>query len=276
MKHTKIRVRVLTAALLACTLLFGGGISAANEATARAQSWYVRRAADHRQPSADLADSTLADVNAYYVDRTHGDRAEEKVLYLTFDAGYENGNVAKILDTLKAEEVPAAFFILKHMITKETALVQRMAREGHLVCNHTMSHRDTTRLSEAELEGELNGLAALSREVAGVKMAPFYRPPEGKFSIDNLRQAAKMGYATVFWSLAYADWDNARQPAPEAAMKKLLDNTHNGAVILLHPTSATNAEILPALIKKWKSEGYRFASLYDLVASPYAGESQSR
>ncbi|MBQ2718600.1 MAG: polysaccharide deacetylase family protein, partial [Clostridia bacterium] len=185
----------------------------------------------------------------------------------TFDAGYENGNVEKILDVLKEEGVPGAFFILDNLILRNEALVRRMGDEGHLVCNHTLRHRDMTRVTdEAAFLKELTALEDLYRERCGREMAKYYRPPEGRFNEENLKMAQKNGYKTIFWSIAYADWDNDRQPSCDAAVKKLLDNTHNGAIVLLHPTSSTNAAILPTLIKAWRAEGYRFGTLDELVA----------
>ena len=227
--------------------------------------FYVKRNAEHHQPALDASFSYIEGYDAYYVDKRHGDDCEERVLYLTFDAGYENGNIAKILDALKAEGVPAAFFVLENLIKRNTDLVRRMSDEGHLVCNHTMHHRDMSQISDPDaFAAELNALEALYRETIGKEMAKYYRPPEGRVSEKNLDMAQSLGYKTVLWSFAYADWDNAKQPSEEAAIKKILDNTHNGAIVLLHPTSATNAAILPRLIKEWRAMGYRFGSLDEL------------
>ena len=236
-------------------------------APAAGNGWYVKRNNEHKQPALDAEFSFIEELDAYYVDRRHGDADEDKVLYLTFDAGYENGNIEKILDTLKKENVSAAFFILDNLILRNQALVERMADEGHLVCNHTLRHKDMSRITEeSDFMRELTALSDLYREKTGREMAKYYRPPEGRFCKENLVFAKKNGYKTIFWSLAYADWDNKRQPDPEAAIRKLLENTHNGAVILLHPTSATNATILPVLIARWRELGYRFGTLDELTA----------
>lgn len=228
-------------------------------------SFYAKRNTDHRQPSLDPAFSYIEQYDAFYVDRSHGDDCEERVLYLTFDAGYENGNIEKILDVMKAENVTGAFFILENLINRNTELVCRMRDEGHLVCNHTMHHPDMTKITDRDaFARELHGLEDLYREKIGGEMAKYYRPPEGRFSQKNLEMAQALGYKTIFWSFAYADWDNNKQPSEEYAIKKILDNTHNGAIILLHPTSATNAAILPHLIREWKRIGYRFGSLDEL------------
>ena len=189
----------------------------------------------------------------------------QKVLYLTFDAGYENGSTEKILDILKEQQVSAAFFLVGNYIEKNADLVRRMEAEGHIVGNHTMHHKDMSKLTdEAAFAKELQDLEALYQETVGKPMPKYYRPPQGIYSQDNLRLAQKLGYRTVFWSLAYVDWNNDSQPTREQAFKKLLPRTHPGAVILLHSTSKTNAEILGELIEQWKAEGYRFGTLEEL------------
>lgn len=196
-----------------------------------------------------------------------GDPAR-KVLYLTFDAGYENGCTEKILDVLKEQQVPAAFFLVGHYLEKNAGLVRRMAAEGHIVGNHTMHHYDMSKLSEKEaFTKELTDLEALYKEITGTELPRYYRPPQGIYSQENLEMAKELGYKTVFWSLAYVDWNNDAQPTAEAALGKLLPRTHPGAVVLLHSTSRTNAQILEELIRKWKEEGYSFGTLEDLFAS---------
>ncbi len=232
-----------------------------------ALNWYCTRNREHKQPIADTNLRFIEDYGGYYIDKSHGDDSAEKVVYLTFDAGYENGNVEKILDVMKSEDVKGAFFVLGNLITRNTELVKRMADEGHTVCNHTNRHKDmTTVKSIEEFKAELEALEALYREYVGGEMAKYYRPPEGRFNETTMRYASELGYKTVFWSFAYADWDNAKQPSPESAKKKIMDNIHNGAVILLHPTSATNAEILGDVIRELKSQGYSFGTLDELTS----------
>lgn len=225
------------------------------------QNWYCKREKDHIRPSADPNMAYIAEENGFFI----GENPNEKVIYLTFDAGYENGNVARILDTLKAHNAEGAFFILENLIVRNPELVERMKNEGHLICNHTAKHKDMTKLSEEEAEKELHALENLYREKFGCELAPFYRPPEGKFDRKSLGVAKKCGYYTAFWSLAYADWDNEKQPNPEKAKKLLSDYLHNGAVILLHPTSKTNADILDELLTQWEKDGYRFGSLSEFT-----------
>ena len=190
---------------------------------------------------------------------------EKKVIYLTFDAGYENGSTEKILDTLKKHQVPAAFFLVGNYMEQNADLVRRMAKEGHIVGNHTMHHPDMSKISDkASFEKELKALEELYREVTGQELPKYYRPPQGNYSEDNLKMAKELGYKTVFWSLAYVDWNNDSQPTPQQAFDKLIPRIHNGAVVLLHSTSSTNAQILDELLTKWKDMGYTFGTLDEL------------
>ena len=233
-----------------------------------AYGWYCKRNKEHRQPLMDAELRWVEENHGYYVDHAHNDQNEEKVIYLTFDAGYENGNVAKILDVLKKENVQGTFFVLAHLIENDTELVCRMANEGHIVANHTASHKDITKFESKEaLQAELVGLETLYREKTGREMPRYFRPPEGKFSKQSMVWLSELGYQTIFWSIAYADWDNSKQPSPEYAKAKILDHVHNGAIILLHPTSATNAAILGDVIAECRAQGYRFESLDALVGS---------
>jgi len=230
-------------------------------ASAEVSNWYCKHMDGGKRPPMPGEMTFIDKHGGYYLG------GDDKVLYLTFDAGYENGNVARILDTLKAEEVPAAFFILENVVTRNTDLVKRMNDEGHLVCNHTAKHPDMTTKSQTEFADELAAMEKIYKDTMGTDIAKYYRPPEGKFTEANLEWANSLGYKTIFWSYAYADWDNDRQMPADKAVKKVLDGTHNGAVILLHPTSATNAEILPELIREWKAMGYRFGTLDELTAN---------
>ena len=228
--------------------------------------WYCVRNKDHKQPRADANMTFVEDYDGYYVDKNHGDDVEDKVIYLTFDAGYENGNVEKIVDVLRSEGVPAAFFVLENFITQNKPLVKRMIEEGHLVCNHTSKHLDVTKCKSIdEFRGELERLESVYRDATGMEMPKYFRPPEGKFSRQSMEFASKLGYKTIFWSFAYADWDNAAQPSLSVAKEKILSNAHNGEIMLLHPTSATNAAILSDVISQLKANGYRFGTLDELT-----------
>ena len=229
-----------------------------------AYSWYCVRNKDHKQPRLDGEFHFIEDHNAYYLDKNHGDQAEEKVVYLTFDVGYENGNVERIVKTLEETETTGAFFVLKHFVTENSELLRRISGNGNLICNHTAHHKNLSAAKREDIIEEIKELEDAVAAVTGSGTKPYFRPPEGCFSLEMLDVVRSIGYKTVFWSLAYADWDNDRQPNPDAALEKLLLHMHNGAVILLHPTSSTNAEILPRLITTLKNQGYRFGSLDEL------------
>ena len=225
-------------------------------------SWGLSFRTEGAPPVGTVGSAQLQQYDAAFL----GDPGE-KVIYLTFDAGYENGSTEKILDTLKKHQVPAAFFLVGNYLEQNADLVRRMVEEGHTVGNHTMHHPDMSKISDkAAFEKELKDLEALYQEVTGQQMPKYYRPPQGNYSEENLKMAKELGYKTVFWSLAYVDWNNDSQPTREYAFSKLLPRIHNGAVVLLHSTSSTNAEILDELLTKWKDMGYRFAPVEELFA----------
>ena len=225
-------------------------------------SWGLSFRAQGQPPVGPANAAALRQYDAAYL----GDTGE-KMLYLTFDAGYENGCTAQILDILQKQEVSAAFFLVGNYLQKNGDLVRRMVAEGHIVGNHTMHHPDMSKISDLEaFSRELLDLEELYKEITGQTMPKYYRPPQGTYSEENLKMAQKLGYKTVFWSLAYVDWNNDSQPTAEYAFGKLLPRTHNGAVILLHSTSQTNAAILDELLTRWKQMGYRFGTLEELFA----------
>ncbi len=226
-------------------------------AKASAANWGLSFPQKGEAPTIDVAPAVLEQYNAYYM----GDPTQ-KTLYLTFDAGFENGYTPAILDTLKKHKVSATFFLVKNYLDTQPELVKRMVAEGHTVGNHTASHPDMSKLADkAAFQEELQILEEGYRQLIGKEMPRLYRPPQGKFSEENLKMASELGYATVFWSLAYVDWYVDDQPTCEEALNKLLPRTHNGAIVLLHSTSATNAAVLDDLLTKWKAEGYTFSTL---------------
>lgn len=225
-------------------------------------AWGLSFRQEHTSPIGPASAEELARFNAAYIGNT-----QEKVIYLTFDAGYENGCTKKILDALKAHNAPAAFFLVGNYLEKNADLVRRMVEEGHIVGNHTMHHPDMSKLSTKDaFSKELTDLETLFKEITGKELPKYYRPPQGIYSKDNLLMAKEMGYQTVFWSLAYMDWNNDKQPAAEEAYAKLLPRIHDGAVVLLHSTSQTNAAILDDLLTKWEEMGYTFASIDQLFS----------
>ena len=258
-----MKKRDLLILLIAVVIALAVSISVFASSALSTGSWGLSFRQEGAPPIGNAGKDQLRQYQAAYIGNTN-----EKVLYLTFDAGYENGCTAKILDTLKEKQVPAAFFLVGNYIRQSPDLVRRMVAEGHTVGNHTMHHYDMSRLSDkAAFSKELTDLEALYKETVGQELPKYYRPPQGIYSEENLKMAQELGYKTLFWSLAYVDWNNDSQPTREAAFAKLLPRTHNGAVVLLHSTSKTNAEILGELIDKWKAMGYRFGTLEELFAS---------
>lgn len=185
-------------------------------------------------------------------------------MYLTFDAGYENGNTPAILDALKKHNAPAAFFIVGHYLESCPDLVKRMIDEDHIVGNHSFHHPDMSQMTKEKFQQELGELEQLYQQTFGQEMAKYYRPPQGKFSENNLKIAQELGYKTCFWSLAYVDWNVDQQPSHEDAMDELTRRVHPGAIVLLHSTSKTNGEILDQLLTKWEEMGYTLKSLSEL------------
>ncbi len=226
-------------------------------------SWGLSYVNPGSAPQGPATAAQLAKNDAYYLGNT-----QEKVIYLTFDAGYENGCTAQILDALKKHNAPAAFFLVGNYLEKNPDLVRRMVDEGHIVGNHTMHHADMAGVqTRATFEKELTDLEALFTQITGKNMSKYYRPPQGVYSEKNLSMAKDLGYKTIFWSLAYVDWNNDSQPTREQAFDKLLPRIHNGAIVLLHSTSQTNAAILDELLTAWEEMGYRFASLDELFST---------
>ena len=253
---TKRKKRFLCAALaLGMTVLSAGATNWG--------LWYGNGV--HQPPNGEDTVQTLAQYGAYYMGS-----ASEKTLYLTFDCGYENGNTAKILDTLKKQHVPGAFFVVGHYLEAAPSLVKRMVSEGHLVGNHTNNHPNMSKVGYERFTAELTSLADQYKALTGRTIDPFYRPPEGAYTYDNLRWAQSLGYHTTLWSVAHADWDPASQPSLASAKQLVRQRTHNGAIILLHAVSSTNAAILDDLITGWKAEGYTFKALSSLpgIANP--------
>ena len=219
-----------------------------------------------REPGTSPVGSAGVDQLQKY-DTAYLGNTTEKVIYLTFDAGYENGCTAQILDALKKHNVSATFFLVGNYLEKNPDLVRRMVGEGHTVGNHTMHHYDMSRISDpAAFQKELEDLEQLYEQTVGEPMQKYYRPPQGIYSEENLRQAKNLDYKTVFWSLAYVDWKNDDQPTAQAAFNKLLPRIHPGAVVLLHSTSKTNAAILDKLLTRWEDMGYRFAPIQELFS----------
>ncbi|MBO5452571.1 MAG: polysaccharide deacetylase family protein [Clostridia bacterium] len=226
----------------------------------KTNDWGLSYRASGEKPVGNADSEFLRQYNAFYTAPT-----DEKYIYLTFDAGYENGATEQILDALKKHNAKAAFFLVGNYIEKNPELVKRMCNEGHIVANHTYSHPDMSKISSQEkFKEELTRLEDLYKQTTGQEMPKYYRPPQGKFSEENLKMASEMGYKTFFWSLAYVDWLDKQQPTKDEAFSKLLTRIHPGAVVLLHSTSRTNGEILDELLSRWEEMGYTFRSINEI------------
>lgn len=224
-------------------------------------NWGLGFSEEGKRPVGNSSIEELKKFNAYYAQDT-----EEKVLYLTFDVGYENGNTAIILNALKKHHAPAVFFVVGNFISQNPDLIKQIVSDGHIIGNHTMTHPDMSKISSIEsFQKELQDVEQLYEKTTGKKMIKYYRPPQGIYNTDNLLMAKKLGYTTFFWSLAYVDWIQDQQPTKEEAFSKLLPRIHPGAIVLLHSTSSTNGQILDELLSQWEKMGYHFGSLKELT-----------
>lgn len=243
--------------LTTVALTFAFCISAA---ASQRTDWFFKSGEANSQPEILGGSQMPKEYGALYMGE-NGD----KTVYLTFDAGYGNENLEKILDILKKHNIKGAFFILPGIIKNSPKTVLRMANEGHLVCNHSTTHGDMSKITNiADFEKELLGVEAQYKALTGKDMEKFFRPPQGAFSENTLKFCKELGYTPVFWSFAYADWDNQSQMPPKKATELVLSRAHDGMVMLLHPTSKTNAEILEPVILSLQKKGYSFGTLYDL------------
>ena len=218
--------------------------------------WGIKKNDNHEQPDVGAQNKQLLD---QYSGLCLGNK-EEKVVYLTFDQGYEAGYTNQILDALKEKQVPATFFITGHYINTASDIVQRMIDEGHIVGNHTVNHKSMPEIGDKELEEEIMKLHQTMYEKYGYEMK-YLRPPKGEFSERTLSICKNLGYKNVMWSFAYVDWNEDSQPNESEAKQTILNNLHNGEIILLHATSKTNANILDSVLKEIKAQGYEIKSL---------------
>lgn len=267
MRRVNYKKILLYAVLLTCFYFLGGGAAILTNAYEKnvivesEENWGLGFGGEGMQPTGNVTADELKKYDAYYI----GNK-EEKVIYLTFDAGYENGYTPAILDALKKHNVKSTFFLVGNYLTTSPDLVKRMVEEGHIVANHTYHHPNMSKISTVEaFTKEIQDLENEFFNITGQRMAKYYRPPQGKYSTENLNMAKDLGYRTFFWSLAYVDWYNDKQPSKDEAFKKLLGRIHPGAIVLLHSTSKTNAEVLDELLTKWEEMGYTFGSLDDFV-----------
>lgn len=264
-----IRRRQIEVFLFCLTAVVIGIVFFANRPQAAVQTgtsntnWGLGFGENGKQPTGNASADFLKQYSAYYLGA-----ADKKIIYLTFDAGYENGYTPAILDALKKHNVKATFFVVGNYLNTSPDLVKRMISEGHIVGNHTNTHPDMSKISDmTSFQKEISDVEIKFKEITGQEIQKYYRPPQGKYSVDNLKMANELGYKTIFWSLAYVDWYQDKQPTKEEAFSKLLPRIHPGAVVLLHSTSKTNSEILDELLTKWENAGYQFGTLNQLCGN---------
>ncbi len=230
--------------------------TSSNVVSTKKIEWGIKRNDNHEQPD-------VGKENRKILEENNGiclGNKDKKVLYLTFDEGYEAGYTSKILEVLKENDVKAAFFITAHYLNTQEELVKQMIDEGHIVGNHTVNHKSMPELSEEEIKKEVMDLHTSIYEKFGYEMR-YIRPPKGEFSEKSIKYTNTLGYKTVMWSFAYEDWNENKQPNEEKAKEKIINNFHNGEIILLHGNSKTNTNILDSIIKEAKGMGYEFKSL---------------
>lgn len=227
---------------------------------AQAYGWGYKRNSNHEVPDIGKYQEMLEKYGAYYADLS-----DEKVIYLTFDNGYEQGHTANVLDVLKEKSIPATFFVTGHYVDSEPELIKRMVDEGHIIGNHSYHHPDFTKLTKEDMNKELETLSEAVANVSDQKEIKYLRPPRGLFNEQTLQWSNDLGYIHIFWSLAFQDWDTGQQKGKQYAYHQIMKQIHPGAIILLHTVSSDNAEALSHVIQKLQEDGYEFKSLDDLV-----------
>ena len=229
----------------------------------KSENWGLGFGTEGKPPTGNASAEELKKYNAYFIGDT-----TQITIYLTFDCGYENGNTEPILDALKKHDVKATFFVVGNFLETSPEIVKRMIAEGHTVGNHTYHHLDMSSISSMDaFKKETQDVENLFEQITGTPITKFYRPPQGKYNIENLKMAQELGYHTFFWSLAYVDWYQDKQPTKDEAFGKLLKRIHPGAIVLLHSTSSTNAQILDELLTKWEEMGYTIKPLTELAGA---------
>lgn len=227
-------------------------------------AWWFKRNDNHMPSDCDQS-IDLSKYNAYYIANCNdGVSSDEKRIYLTFDCGYDNGYTEKMLDVLKKYDIKACFFVTGTYIRDNADLVKRMKSEGHLVGNHTVYHPNLIEMSNEEIVEEIKGCSDYMKEVTGYEMDAFFRPPCGEYSERVLAIAKDMGYKTIFWSMAYLDYEVDNQPGREYVISHFERFAHPDAIVLLHNVSSSNAEALESVICNLKSAGYSFGTLLEI------------
>ncbi len=261
-------VRCFAIFLIAVITILCGGAAGGQTAEAKKKSydkyssskhgWGLSLNNSHKVPVNGEAKG-IEKKNAYYYVKT-----KKKRIYLSFDCGYENGHTSRILDVLKKNKIKAIFFVTKDYIRGNVKLVKRMKREGHLVGNHTMNHPSLPTCSVSRIKKEILGCASYMKKKTGYEMDKFIRPPMGEWSQRSLKVTQDIGYTTIFWSMAFYDYDTSNQPGKQAIFKQFMAHYHKGEIVLLHAISKSDTQALPSIIKAMKKKGYTFGELSEL------------
>lgn len=261
----KLTKAIISWMLIASICLSGVNVTYAktdySKYSAKVCGWGLSRNTDHKTPTGSYPYSgfKLSKYNACYVGDT-----SSKVVYLTFDCGYENGNTKAILDTLKKNKIKAIFFVTKYFVDSQPDLVKRMKKEGHLVGNHTANHINLGKASPEKIKEELTAVEKAVKKKTGYTIDKFVRPPEGGYSERALKVMQDMGYSTIFWSAAWMDWDVNNQPSVDFVVGQIKTYHHKGMIPLIHNTSSADTKALPGIIKVLKDNGYTFKSVDEI------------
>ncbi len=221
--------------------------------TINAYGYGFKRNKEHKEPDVGFYKEIIVDNNGFYVGNPNS-------VYLTFDVGYDNGYLEKYLDILKAENVRATFFVTGDFVKRFSSLLVRIYEDGHLICNHSYSHKTINKVSESELKTDLERLESAYFEQIGVKMAKIFRPPEGQFDEKSMKILNKLGYKTIFWSIAHVDWKTSK----DNCLQNVIDNLHDGAIILLHTVNEENYQNLPQIIDFIRKNGYKLSTVDEI------------
>ncbi len=256
-KKTTIIISVMIIAIFTISILaMNESVITTSARDSKTIGWGIKRANNNLQPDVGQENRKMLEENGGIC----LGKDTEKIIYLTFDEGYEAGYTEKILNVLKENEVKATFFITSHYLNTASELVERMITEGHIVGNHTCSHPSLPSKTNDEIESELMKLHKAVFEKFNYEMK-YMRPPKGEFNERTLKKTQELGYKTVMWSFAYFDWDEKKQPSVEESKKIIINNLHCGEIMLLHPNSKTNSQVLEDVIKEAKKQGYEFKTL---------------
>lgn len=246
--------------ILVLVYVFGLVLLSMPNVSAKSYGWGFKRNNNNTCPDIGMYAGVIDGTSSYYVGNT-----DEKTIYLTFDAGYDNGVLSGILDVLKQKQIKSSFFVTGDFIKRESELLLRIVEEGHIVGNHTWSHKNITTLTYDQLAEELVKVEEEYSRLTQRDMLKIFRPPAGEFNRDALLNVQKLGYSTIFWSLAYKDWETDRQRGSDYTYNQVMNNIHNGAIILMHTVSESNLNALPQIIDSLRDQGYTFKNLDTLI-----------